>query len=918
MSKLRIGSIVLCVAAVLSALAVVTAQPRPESAKPAGLDVSEHVLENGLKVLVVNKPGVAVVSSFVWYKVGSMDEPAGVTGVAHFLEHMMFKGSKEYKVGEVDRVTVRNGGSNNAFTSYDYTAYFIDLPKTRWREAMKIEADRMAHLTLDLKEFDSEKKVVQSESDIAADDPSQRLWQRMNTALYGRAHPYGHPVLGWPQDVQDTTRRDMRLFYEGHYHPNHATLVLCGDITSAEALPVIKELFGPIPRGPELDRPKARPVVFKGPVVLEEKGESAIVEFGRQYLGVPAGHADEAALDVLGLILGGGTTSRLYRKLVEETQVAVSVGAGAGSNMLGGEFYVWGAVNPEADRKQFAYAVQLQIDALVKEGVTAAEMDRAKNRVLASAIFEREKASSIAQALGEAETVNGDWRAALTYPDRIKAVTQADVQRVARAYLAIENSVTGWVVPELTPAVDSGGKDAQPQALPVRRHVLPNGLVVLLLPQRGVPVVSAQASVRAWRAAESAQECGLANLAGVLLDTGTQGYSKQQLAEAVEAVGGELGFSSGGGSFRMLSEHAPLGLKLLAEGLLRPTFPQTELELARRQLIAGIESARSETAWFSRNAAAAAVYGPGNALGRPSEGTAETLGAFTREQVAAWHSRWFRPDNCVLAVAGDFAEEAMLDRIKAEFGGWARPAGPLQLPEIKVEAPARREGEQRFDFRNFRCEQVDSKARRILVDHPGKDQVMVRLTSLGIRRDDPDYIPLLVMENILGTSPGFTDRFSRTLRDQMGLAYSTYANITSGAGVAPGVFLGYIGTRPENVEKALQVMYQLVEQIRTEPVSAEDLRGAKDYLKGSFVFGLESTGQLASLMIDIERYNLGWDYLVRYSQAVEAVTTEDILRVSKKHLLPENMAEVLVGPISRISQATTQPDEGEEAPGEGK
>jgi len=893
-------------------VAMAIAQPKADPAKPLTLDVSEHVLDNGLKVVIVNKPGVPVVSSFVWYKVGSMDEKPGVTGVAHFLEHMMFKGSKDYKVGDVDKVTVRNGGSNNAFTSNDYTAYFIDLPKSRWREAMKIEADRMAHLTLDLKEFDSEKKVVQSESDISADNPGQRMWQRISTAVYGRAHPYGHPVLGWPQDVADTSRRDMRLFYEGHYHPNHATLVLCGDITSEEAMPVVKELFGPIRRGPELNRPKPTKVDFKGPVTLEELGDSEIIDFGRQYLTVPAGHADEAALDVLGLVLGGGTTSRLYRKLVDETQIAVGIGAGASSSILGGEFYIWGTLNPEAERKELAYGIQLAIDGIIKEGITADELERAQNRFVASAIFERESASSIAQALGEAETVNGTWRAALEYPERIKKVTVADVKRVAGTYLKLDNSATGWLVPKLSSVAADAAGDAKPQALAVKRHVLSNGLTVLLLPQPGVPVISASASVRAWRAAETEPENGLASLTGSLLDCGSANYTKQQLAEAMEKVGGELSFNSGGGSFRVLSQHSALGLKLLSDGLMRPKFPAEELELARKQLLASIEGSKNETGWFLRNAANAAVYGPQSALGRPSEGSAGTVKGFTRDQIAAWHAKWFRPDNCVLAVVGQFEESAMLEAVKAEFAGWKQPAELLKLPELTFEN-RKREGVQALNFQDFRPQDINPTAKRITIDHPKKDQMAVRLTSLGVTRTDPDYVPLMVMDNILGTSPGFTDRFSKVLRDQMGLAYSTNANISGGSGVFPGAFVGYIGTRPQNVEKALSVMYQLIGEIRDEPVSDDDLRGAKDYLKGSFVFGLETTGQLAGLMIEIERFNLGWDYLVKFSNAVEAVTAADIQRVARKHLVPENMVEVLAGPIAKMSAVEESVDPPEES-----
>lgn len=903
--------------------AVALAQPKPEPAK--SLDISEHVLDNGLKVIVVHRPGVPVVSSYVWYKVGSMDEQPGVTGVAHFLEHMMFKGSKDYKVGDVDKVTVRNGGSNNAFTSNDYTAYYIDLPKSRWREAMKIEADRMAHLTLDLTEFDSEKKVVQSESDISSDNPSSRMWDEIGVTIYGKRHPYGHPVLGWPHDVQDTTRRDMRLFYEQHYHPNHATLVLAGDITSGEALPVLKDLFGRIPRGPELNRPKVTEIKFQGPVDFEIKSESEVIEFGRCYLTVPATHPDRAALDMLGVVLGGGVTSRLYRSMVDDTQVCTSIGCGQDSNILSGLMYMYGELNQGHTRQELIAGVEAAIAALIKDGVTADELERARNGFIAGAIYQRESASALASALGQAETVEGDWRAAIKYPDLIKAVTAADIVRVAKAYMRPQNTATGWIVPELTvpPAETSG--DAKAEPLPVKRSVLPNGLIVLLLPRQGLPVVSVQASVRAWRTAETEKDFGIANFTGSLLDAGTKAYSKQQLAEAIEKLGSSISFDGSGSSMRCMTEHTEASLKLMAEGLLRPTFPQEELELTRTQMLAWMESNKNETAWFSRAAANAAVYGPQNPLGRPAEGSPETIKSFTREQLMAWHSRWFRPDNTVIAAVGDFDADTMLKKLEAEFGAWKNPAEPLKLPEIKFSAPDTRSGTQAFFFKDsrgdekgeqqlagFRPDRVNGQAKRITVDLPAKDQVMLRLTSLGITRNDPDYVPLLVMESILGTSPGFTDRFSHKLRDQMGLAYSTYANITGGSGVTPGAFLGYIGTRPGNVEKALKVMYEMIDEVRTQPVSDEELRNAKDYLKGSFVFGQETTGQLAGLLISMERYNLGWDYMVKYTSAVEAVTKEDILRVSQKHLVPERMVEVLAGPIGKIT-----PADDSENPGDG-
>ena len=900
------------VAALVAALIAVSfTQGQEAPAKPAEpkLEVHEHVLDNGLRLLVVPRPGVPLVSTYIWYKVGSMDEQSGKTGMAHFLEHMMFKGSRNYKVGEVDKVTQRNGGSNNAFTSNDYTAYYFELPKSRYKEALKIEADRMRHLTLDLGEFDSEKKVVQSESDISADDPSSQLWERLDQTLYGPTHPYSHPVLGFPQDVEDISRRDMRLFYDSHYHPNHATLVMVGDITDKEALDTVSGMFGDIPKGPELDRPAAKPVKFEGPVEFEVKNQADVTELGREYLSVPGGHKDVPALDVLGMILGSGVTSRLYRAVVEEKRIATSIASGNSDQKLGGTFWVWAQLAPEHTRAELTEAIAQEIGRVIDEGVTADELERTKNRFISSRIFSQESASNLAQSLGSSQTVYGTWKYTVDYPDLIRAVTAEDVRRVAATYLYEKNSVTGWLVPELSPP-DDGARvaDAKPEPLPIKRTVLPNGLIVLLLERRGLPVVSVQAAVRAGKSSEAADENGLSSFTGSLLDCGTRDFTKQQIAETMEGIGGSLGVDSGGADVKVLTEHTDIGLNMLSQVMRYPTFPTEEIELARDQTLAGLEASRNETGWFARNAAAASLYGPDNPLGRPSDGSEKTVKAFSQKQVQGWHDRYFRPDNCIIAAVGDFDSNEMLKRIQAKFGDWKKPAKSLEFADYDFKRPAKLEGQQVFSFKSFDPARVDQNRKRILIDHPEKDQVVVRLQTIGIRRDNPDYYPLLVMDNILGTSPGFTDRFSNTLRDKMALAYSTYANITGGSGVYQGSFLGYIGTRPENVELALKTMYKLIDEIRTEPVSDDELSSAKDYLKGSFVFDLETTGQLASLLINIERYNLGADYLVKYVDAISAVTKADVTRVAKKYLVPEQMVEVLAGPVTKITPASETPE----------
>ncbi len=894
-------SLALLLAAFLFGAAIHSAQEAGSSSE-IKLDAKEIVLENGLRVIVVNRPGVPVVTTFVWYAAGSCDEEPQQTGMAHFLEHMMFKGSSQYKKGDIDAITARNGGSNNAFTSNDYTAYYIDLPKSRYQEALKIEADRMRHLGLDEKEFDAEKKVVQSESDISNDDPHDQIWVKLYSEMFGAAHPYAHPVLGWKQDIEDMSRRDMRNFYDKHYYPNHATLILSGDITLDEAQPVVTKMFGDLQRGPELNRPKAQALEFKGRKTFEVKSDSEVIEMVRAYPGVPSGHVDEPALDVLSMILGDGVTSRFYHDLVDEAKLCNDIGSGDSTQMLGGFFYVYAEIADGSERESVALGVDAVIARLIKEGVKPTEIERAKRRVVAQSVFGQESSSNIAQNLGSAQVVNGDWRMALKYPSRIKAVTAEDVMRVARQYLGAGNYVTGWLVPELS-KVDGGAKvdDAKPQPLPIERYVLDNGLTVLLYARTGLPIVSVSASVRAGRATEPLNKTGISGFAGALLDAGTTTRSKVQIAEAIEGVGGELSLGAGGGSLRVLNEDAALGLDLLSDCMLNPAFARTEIELVRKQLLASIESSKDETGTFARDASSAWLYGTQTPFGQPAQGTTETIKSITRDDIAQWHLKWFRPDNCIIAAVGDFKSKEMLEQLKGRFGAWKKPAEPLAHANFAFKLNDKLSGEQRFSFDKFDASKVDATKKRITIDHPEKKQVVVRLQGLGIRRDSPDYFPLLVMDHVLGTSNGFSDRFSKTLRDNMGLAYSTYANITSGAGMYEGAFLGYIGTRAENVELALHVMYQMLEDIRTNPVTELELRDSKDYLKGSFVFGLETTGQLAGLMIEIERYKLGSDYLVKYAQTVEAVTAADVLRVAKKYLVAENMVEVLCGPIDQIT-----------------
>jgi zinc protease len=413
----------------------------------------------------------------------------------------------------------------------------------------------------------------------------------------------------------------------------------------------------------------------------------------------------------------------------------------------------------------------------------------------------------------------------------------------------------------------------------VHSHVLCNGLKVLLVENPSIPTVSMNASVLAGARCDPETKAGLAIMVSRLLDEGTQTRTSFEIADAIESVGGAI---DADGSFErivvsagVLNKDVDLGLELLSDLTIHPAFPQEYVDKEKERTLAEIASAQDRPQVVAGWAFNELVY-QDHPLHRPSHGYPATVERLERNDLIEFHEKYFVPNNTLVSVVGDFKVSDILPKIETAFGAW--PSKPIILPTYPE--PVRQTG-KRTKFIRMPAQQLN-----------------IYLGHLGIARTNPDFYALQVLDTILGGGAGFTARIPQRLRDELGLAYTTFASITMSAGADPGRFVAYIGTSPENMKLATEGLVNEIRRIIEEPVTAEELQDAKDYLTGSFVFAFESSPQIARFLVHAEVYGLGFDYVEKYPEYIRAITVEDISRVAKTYLDAENYTLVVVGPTN--------------------
>jgi zinc protease len=853
--------------------------------------IHTETLPNGLKVYLKPIAGAPVVSTMVAYKVGAGDEDLDQTGLSHYLEHLLFKGTDKLMPGDIDRQTQRNGGHNNAYTSEDMTVFHFDFAADRWTIALEIEADRMRNTRIDAKhEFQQEKGAVIQELNGNEDRPWDLESKALLPLMFGTKGPYGHPVIGERKHVEGATPEIIKRHYDRWYHPNNASLVIVGGFDEKEAMKKIKDLFGKIPKA---DLPERRPVVApperKATVhtKMSSKFESPRLLMG--FNTVTSGDPDAYPLNVIQTVLAGGKTSRLYRKLVDDEKLCSAVGASHSPGRYPGWFEI-SAELLKNDLDKVEKIIGEELERLAKDGITEEEMKRVKRGMLAGYIFGNESIHGIADSIARGVTTT-DLDYLKNYLPRISAVTNDDIKKAAGKYFVQAKGVVLWSIPKMdekggenktkeTPrrAAPLGGENGGNAAFNLKDAksvTLPNGLKLWLLENHRLPMVVAEATIRQVRMREPGDKLGVASLVSLLLEEGTATRSGPEIARLIEDAGGSLATASTGGSVTVLSPDTELGIDLLLDCLMNPTFPEDQLEKKREDLLVLIAEEEKKPEDRAAREFAALVYGK-HPYGRPSLGTAASVKKLTRQDCRDFHAALFQPKNTVMAIVGDFDSTKIVEFIKKRTANWKSAELP-QLPKFDFPAP-------------------DKLTQKIITDAEAA-QLHVYLGHLGIKRDNPDYYKLLVMDNVLGTGPGFTDRLSANLRDRQGLAYTVNAQIAASASEELGTFTGYIGTFPDKYAWVRDGFLKEIRKVRDELPTEQEVEDAKKYLTGSLAFRTITCEQVAGLLLAIDRFGLGLNYLEDYRKAVSAVTPEDVQAVAKKYLAPDKLIIVAVGAI---------------------
>lgn len=870
------------------------------------------VLPNGLRVLTQEVHAAPVVSVYTWYHVGSRNEHAGISGISHFVEHMMFDGSAHFAPGETSRLITRTGGWDNGFTWLDYTAYVETVPASHLDLPLRIEADRMAHATFAPDQVAREKTVVLSEREGDENDPGFYLSTAVQATAF-MAHPYRLPTIGWKSDMLAYDRSEALRHYHTYYAPNNATLVIVGDFDTPAVIKRVQELFGPLPTRQPIPKVVTAEPPQQGErrLVVRRPGAAGMIEMAFHV--PPALHPDHYALDVIESVLGTGRTSRLYQALVE-TKLAVSADAYNYTNLDPTLFILDITLAEGAEHRQAEQAALAEIEKLASELISDHELQRAKNQAKASFIYGTDSVSRLAYRLGFFDVV-ANFRLLYEYVNRIDAVTPEQVRVAARTYLAADNRTVGWFIPTGAapagpvaapgPVSRSGGADrfasphapaiaapaagpqggplppaagpaGEPSAQPTRIK-LDNGATLIVYENPAVPAVSVSGMVGGGSIFDPADKPGLSNFAAQMLSRGAGRRSWQEIAEALEFVAAEVevdgGIQVGNVSARCLKADLPLVMEILADEVRRPTFPEDQVDLVRTQLQVALREALQDTGEVAERELYAALYPGRHPLHNRPLGTLEGVTGITREDLVDFHSRCYRPDTMVLAVAGDVTPETVRELAQRYFGDWTAQGEPPQVAIPPVEPPA----------------QTVRKSLPV----SGKTQSDVAIGLPGISRVAPDYPAADLLNYVLGGG-GFSSRLTDRIRDKEGLAYYVYSYFAAYRG--PGPWVMRMGVNPARVDRAIDSALSVMAGIRQDPPGEGELRLWQDYVTGQLALSLETNTGIASNLATAEFYGLGLDYPWRYPEIIKQVSPAQVAAAAQRYVLPDRAMIITAGP----------------------
>ncbi|MGB8464669.1 MAG: pitrilysin family protein [Terrimicrobiaceae bacterium] len=868
--------LVLSLSLSLMTLSYAPAKDSPPSA-PTLPDSRAQVftLDNGLTLIVEEDHSAPVASVQAWCATGSIDEGKWMgAGLSHILEHMLFKGTQDRKAGDIARQIQDRGGYINAYTSFDRTVFWIDVPADGVSEAVAILSDAMMNSTLPEDEYVKEQEVIRREFAMGFDDPGRQSSQLMLRTVFSES-PFRHPVIGYLDVYNKLKRDDVMAYYKSRYAPNNLTFVVAGDVDAQKVRQQLEEAFK------NYSRQALEPVfVASEPEQIgrREAHEEFPTELTRLSLAwrVPGlTHPDTPALELLGDVLGSGRSSILNQELREKQHIAHSVDAGMFSLQTDGVFVVQAVCDP-AERPAVEKEALAAVERLKEQGSSQAELDKARRSMLARQL------SGLATARGKASDLGSNWlltrnpNFSKDYLEAIGRVTAADLKRVAREYLRPDRLNVTSINP---PGSLVGNRRLEPETVrsEVQRFVLPNGLRLLVREDARLPLVSIYSTFRGGLLAETPENNGITRLLSRTILKGTKNRTSAQLAEQIESAGGRFGADSGNNSFsasvEVMKPDLALGLDVLADVLQNPIFPAKEVELEKATQIAAIKAEDEQITTVARNVMREKLFGAHPYALRGS-GRIETVARITPADLLAFQKEYVVANNGVIAVFGDVKAQDVLKLVEKDFG--TMPAGKLALseppkpvlPSTPVNAVEERNKQQAV----------------VMIGYPGSDILSPDRTTLDLLNE---------ASNDLGS------RFFNRIREQLGLAYFIGAGNFSG--LAAGSFVFYLGTDPKKVEAVTAEFQDEINGLSKAGLTEEELARAKKKLLGSEAIRNQSNSAFAANVAVDELVGLGFDNYRNRKAQVESVTLEDVRRAADKYFSTPSRVEVIVRPPEKTA-----------------
>ena len=867
----------------------------------------KFVLDNGLTLIVHEDHKAPIVAVNTWYHVGSKNERPGKTGFAHLFEHLMFGGSEHAPGRYIDAMERIGATDLNGTTNGDRTNYFENVPTSALDYTLWLESDRMGHLlgSLDQKTLDLQRGVVQNEKRQGENQPYGVTEELITKNTYPAGHPYSWTTIGEMADLDAASMKDVQDWFKTYYGPSNTVICIAGDIDAKTAKEKVEKYYGDIPAGPPVAHQEVWIAKMTGThrQTVQDRVPQARVY---KVWNIPEfGSADGVFLDLVSDVLSQGKTSRFYKRLVYDDQIATDANAFVDLGEIGGQFYVRATARPGQDLTQVEKELDEELVRFLKNGPTPEELQRVKTQYSASFIRGIERIGGFggkSDRLAQNQVYKGSPDAYKVSLRRVQEATADDLKSAANRWLADGVYVLDVLpFPEYKTASTHAdrSKPPVPSAPPelrlpkLQRATLSNGLNVILAERHEVPLVDLWMTADAGYAADQFAAPGTASMTSALLDGGTSTRTALQISEQLALLGAQLNANSNldRTTIRLSSLKSNLdpSLAIYSDVILNPSFPQSDFSRQQKQQIAGIQREENTPVQMALRVIPSLIYGQGHAYGNPltGSGTAASVGKMSREDLVKFHGTWLRPNNATLIVVGDTTLAEITPMLEKYFSGWK----PGEVPK-----------------KNITAVQLAPKPVVYLIDKPGALQSVIIAGHVAPPTANPKEIAIEAMNDALGGN--FGSRINMNLREDKHWSYGTRSILVGARGQRP-----FITIAPVQTDKTREAMAEMDKEFRgivgNRPVTPDELAKIQANETLSLPGSRETLNSVGQSIIDLVQFGLPDDYYETYAGKVWALKISDVDAAAQEVVHPDNMVWVVVGDRAKIEAGVRELNLGE-------